>query len=77
MGGSGTCATLSASQRRCGYAMFKRAIIGVWHQISGKHMHRYLGEIEFRWNRRRPFESRLATLFGTKSGPLPLKALFA
>ena len=38
---------------------------------------RYLGEIEFRWNRRGPFESRLATLFGTKSGPLPLKALFA
>jgi transposase-like protein len=59
------------------HAMFKRAIIGVWHQISGKHMHRYLGEIEFRWNRRGPFESRLATLFGTKSGPLPLKALFA
>jgi transposase-like protein len=59
------------------HAMFKRAIIGVWHQISGKHMHRYLGEIEFRWNRRGPFESRLVTLFGTKSGPLPLKALFA
>lgn len=59
------------------HAMFKRAIIGVWHQISGKHMHRYLGEIEFRWNRRGPFESRLATLFGTKSGPLPLKPLFA
>jgi hypothetical protein len=46
-------------------------------QISEKHMQRYLGEIEFRWNRRGPFESRLATLFGTKSGPLPLKALFA
>ena len=59
------------------HAMFKRAIIGVWHQISGRHMHRYLGEIEFRWNRRGPFESRLVTLFGTKSGPLPLKALFA
>jgi transposase-like protein len=59
------------------HAMFKRAIIGVWHQISGKHVHRYLGEIEFRWNRRGPFESRLVTLFGTKSGPLPLKALFA
>jgi transposase-like protein len=59
------------------HAMFKRAIIGVWHQISGKHMHRYLGEIEFRWNRRGAFESRLGTLFGTKSGPLPLKALFA
>jgi transposase-like protein len=59
------------------HAMFKRALIGVWHQIGEKHMQRYLGEIEFRWNRRGPFESRLVTLFGTKSGPLPLKALFA
>jgi hypothetical protein len=57
--------------------MFKRAIIGVWHQISGKHMHRYLGEIAFRWNRRRPLESRLAALFGTKPGALRLMALFA
>ena len=38
-------------------------------------MHRYLGEIEFRWNHRGPFENRLVTLFGTKFGPLPLKAL--
>jgi hypothetical protein len=59
------------------YAMFRRALIGVWHQISGKHRHRYLGEIESRWNRRGPFESWLAILFGTTSGPLPLKALFA
>ena len=46
-------------------------------KISEKHMQRYLGEIEFRWNRRGSFESRLAALFGTKSGPLPLKVLFA
>ena len=38
---------------------------------------RYLGEIEFRWNRRGPFINRLFTLFGTNHGPLPLKALFA
>ena len=37
----------------------------------------YLGEIEFRWNRRGPFINRLFTLFGTNHGPLPLKALFA
>ena len=59
------------------HAMFKRSIIGVWHQISGKHMHRYLREVEFHWNHRGSFESRLAVLLGTKSGPLPLKALFA
>jgi hypothetical protein len=57
--------------------MFKRAIIGVWHQVSGRHMRRDLGEIAFRWNRRGPFESRLAARFGTKPGALRLKALFA
>lgn len=59
------------------HAMFKRGIVGVWHRISGKHMGRYLREVEFRWNRRGPFESRLGLLFATKAGPLPLKALFA
>ena len=59
------------------HAMFKRSIVGVWHRVSGKHMGRYLREVEFRWNRRGPFEDRLGTLFGTKAGPLPLKALFA
>ncbi len=59
------------------HAMFKRAIIGVWHQISGKHMGRYLREVEFHWNNRGSFEGRLTKLFATKAGPLPLKALFA
>lgn len=59
------------------HALFKRAIVGVFHSISGKHMSRYLQETEFHWNNSGPFEGRLTTLFGTKAGPLPLKALFA
>jgi transposase-like protein len=59
------------------HAMFKRAIVGVFHWISGKHMGRYLREIEFRWNNRIPFVERLGKLFHTGAGPLPLKALFA
>ncbi len=35
------------------FGLFKRAIAGVWHQISAKHLHRYSGEHEFRWNHRR------------------------
>ena len=35
------------------FGLFKRAIVGVWHQISAKHLHRYAGEHEFRWNCRR------------------------
>jgi transposase-like protein len=59
------------------HALFKRAIMGVFHYISGKHMGRYLREVEFHWNNRGAFEGRLTKLFATKAGPLPLKALFA
>jgi len=30
----------------------KRGIIGSFHQISVKHLHRYLSEFQFRWNNR-------------------------
>ncbi len=60
-----------------GHSLFKRAIIGVWRQIGGKHMGRYLDEITFRWNHRGAFEGRLIALFATRSGPLQLQALFA
>jgi len=59
------------------HAMFKRAIVGVWHQISSKHMGRYLHEVEFLWNHRGSFEGRLGKLFGSSAEPLPLKELFA
>ena len=32
------------------HSMFRRAIIGVWHQIGGKHMGGYLREVAFCWN---------------------------
>ncbi|WP_256379218.1 IS1595 family transposase [Azospirillum sp. TSA2s] len=30
----------------------RRAVVGVWHQISTKHLGRYAGEAAFRWNRK-------------------------
>jgi len=36
----------------CFFGLFKRTIIGVFHVISGKHLHRYGAEHEFRWNHR-------------------------
>ena len=75
--------TLAELQKRsdnsanCVLAVFKPAIVGVWHQISGKHMGRSRRAGAFRGKRRRPFEGRLGTLFATKSGPLPRKALLA
>ena len=54
-------------------ATFKRAQIGVFHYMSGKHLSRYLHEFGFRW------ENRVADKKRTKSGknkvvmkPIPL-----
>ena len=30
----------------------RRAVVGVWHQIGGKHIGRYASEASFRWNRK-------------------------
>jgi hypothetical protein len=59
------------------HALLKRAIIGVWHWISEKHLARYLAETMFHWNHRGAFENRLYSLFRSGHGPLPLKTLLA
>ncbi len=35
------------------FAVFKRGVYGVYHNISKKHLHRYLAEFDFRWNTRK------------------------
>ena len=32
------------------WAVFKRGLYGVWHQVSRKHLHRYCAEAAFRLN---------------------------
>ena len=34
------------------WGLLKRGIIGLFHQVSIKHLHRYLSEFQFRWNNR-------------------------
>jgi ISXO2-like transposase domain len=34
------------------FSLFKRGIVGNFHQVSVKHLHRYLSEFEFRFNNR-------------------------
>lgn len=34
------------------WSLLKRGIVGSFHQISIKHLHRYLSEFQFRWNNR-------------------------
>jgi len=35
------------------FSLFKRGVIGSFHQISIKHLHRYLSEFETRFNARK------------------------
>ena len=59
------------------HAILKRAIMGVWHWMSDKHLGRYLSETVCQWNRRDAFENRLVAIFGTRHGALPLKELLS
>lgn len=35
------------------YATLKRGIVGVYHHVSKKHLHRYLSEFDYRYSRRK------------------------
>jgi transposase-like protein len=35
------------------FAILKRGITGIYHAVSKKHLHRYVGEFDFRWNTRK------------------------
>jgi transposase-like protein len=51
------------------FSLFKRGIVGSFHSVSGKHLHRYLSEFEYRFNGRKEsdlFGSTLAHMVSTK-----------
>ncbi|MGO9086505.1 MAG: IS1595 family transposase [Candidatus Sulfotelmatobacter sp.] len=51
------------------FSLFKRGIVGSFHSVSGKHLHRYLSEFEYRFNGREMpdlFGATVAHLVGTK-----------
>jgi len=58
------------------FSLFKRAIIGSFHHVSAKHLHRYLSEFDHRFNRRKT-PTRFIDLV-TRTGqtsPLPYRKL--
>lgn len=60
------------------WALFKRQIIGTHHWLSPKHLHRYLGEMTWRFNRREHGEGeRVNELLSQVEGRLTYKALIA
>jgi transposase-like protein len=60
------------------WALFKRQIYGIHHVVSPKHLHRYLAEMTWRYNRREIGEgSRLNALIECADGRLTYKGLIA
>jgi transposase-like protein len=60
------------------FGLFKRALVGSYHQVSVKHLDRYLDEFEFRYNNRKNaylFRDTLIRLMG--KGALPYEKLTA
>lgn len=44
------------------FSLLKRGLIGSFHRVSIKHLHRYLSEFEFRWNIRKDTDRFSTTL---------------
>jgi DNA-directed RNA polymerase subunit RPC12/RpoP/transposase-like protein len=60
------------------WGLLKRGIIGSFHQISIKHLHRYLSEFQFRWNNREAQEIFALVIAALVIGSaLPYKQLIA
>jgi len=58
------------------FSLLKRGLIGSFHRVSIKHLHRYLTEFEFRFNERKNairFEKTVSEMLQTK--PMPMKQL--
>ena len=60
------------------WSLFKRSIIGSYHQLSVKHLPAYLDELEWRYNNRdNPFLFRDTVLALIEGNALPMKELVA
>jgi transposase-like protein len=60
------------------WGLLKRGVIGSFHQISVKHLHRYLSEFQFRWNNRKSQEIFALVIAALVIGSaMPYKELIA
>lgn len=43
----------STNTAESSFAVLKRGLVGIYHSVSKKHLHRYVNEFDFRWNTRK------------------------
>lgn len=58
------------------YSLLKRGLVGTFHHVSAKHLRRYTGEFDFRWNTRKvtDAERTVAALKGVEGKRLFYRA---
>jgi transposase-like protein len=60
------------------FSLFKRGVVGSFHRISPKHLHRYLTEFEYRFNARKDADKFGTTLKAMLDAPaMPYKQLIS
>lgn len=60
------------------FSLFKRGIVGSFHRVSIKHLHRYLSEFEYRFNaRKQPDRFGMTLARMAKTATMPYRALVA
>src|ERR1019366_9067549 len=52
------------------FSLLERAIIGSFHKVSGKHLHRYCSEFEYRYNARKDADRFTKTLARMAATPI-------
>ncbi len=58
------------------WSLLKRGIVGIYHQVTSKHLHRYCGEFDYRYNSRDEKDcDRFTSTFGNIEGRLTYKEL--
>jgi len=45
--------TITTNDAECYFSLLKRGVMGSFHHISRKHLHRYCNEFSYRWNERK------------------------
>jgi hypothetical protein len=67
----------STNTAESSFAILKRGLMGIYHSVSKKHLHRYIGEFDFRWNGRKlnDGDRTVAAVQGAKGKRLDYKTL--
>ena len=60
---------ISTNDAECYFSLLKRGVMGSFHHVSAKHLHRYCNEFSYRWNERKTTdEARTAKAIALSGG---------